>query len=373
MEYIKVLCTTEGKNVKFLLFFILTFLFSAFYMWMNIANNTNVLLEKNQGASAVLDRILNQFPKYDINENNEENDFLLYKNFLEQKDLLANQYQGLVLSEENYFTQYGIELTKMREKFYQLNDYQKYEHYFPTPIENNLERAFYKGLNQKKVAIEETNQSVMASFILLINVLAALWFLLYALLTSNILLSDYQHLSINQNFPISMKVRMWSKFFFYQCSSLVALLLICFIPVLFSVSNPLGSLAYPIAIIWNGFHTISRGSYVVLVLVYLLIVSAFVILLSMLFNLWTRNLYLSLFLLGGIFAIPHMFHFSGSIFWEILPFGYFDPARLLRQQSQLQFFPNNYCMGIIVLLFWMLIAVFLMNRTTFLSRKGLGK
>ncbi|KAF1301140.1 MULTISPECIES: hypothetical protein [Enterococcus] len=356
MAYFKTLFLINRHNIKYQFLLALTILFTFIQIGNTVSQNRPFLLEENSAARQAVQSILSQFKKIDPSEQETQKD-PLYFNLIQQSELLARKEQALLFENWKLLNEASLELVEVRESFLTLPGSKKYQSYLPTLAENQLEKTFFQKIQKDHIPLITENSTLVMAMISLIVSLGFLWFPLNALISSDLLLEEMNHLSVTNGYPISFRKRILLKISFLFGIFLLVLFLILLLAGIMGIFSPIGSLCYPVPIYIQNYQTVPFWLYLFLIIGYLLMLTLFTTLLSLSLNYLLNNLYITIFTSFGLYLLPYFFpNFMKSLWF--LPSIFLNPVQLL----QGEFLKETFLSGIGVLATWCLFFI------TFLSR-----
>lgn len=360
MNYLAATFMENRKSSKFKLLAILFLLFSGVNIIGTLHQSRSFLLEDVSSNRQVVNTILSDFQDLG-NPNNVQTEHPLYANLHEQSSLLARLEQTILFESWDSYLTSSLELIDTRLEFLDIPDSENYQTYFPTKNENLLDKAFINELVKSGQPVYTENSQIILALLSFLFFLGILWFPLNAVMSSDILLSDMQHLSVSKGFPISFSTRVLIKTFFQTMLTLASFLVVLLLSVFLSLFYSFGQLNYPVSVYLFDFQTVPFWQYSLLVLLYFSLVSVFACILSLLFNYLFRNMYLTLFASLGVY-LPAFFLTGYENYTWILPSNFLNPVALLHAEHVTQGFFGSYFNGILVLLIWIGIMIVFLSR-----------
>ena len=268
-------------------------------------------------------------------------------------------------SEDMFYAAYK-RIFKAREEIYASEDYPIVRDLIPTEIHNDNERLLIETLQEKEILYTQDPLHYWQFLLAIFAFIGIAWFPLLSFYTSGIMIEDFRHSSILKGYPVRFSEYVISKSF------TKLLIIVGFIVLIFIVSLPLihykgiGVSDYPV-VIYNGesvAYTIPQ--FILLCVGIMLIISIFTLLLSIIFNMVFKNMYITLFIEMLLFFLPIIFPSLVSLI-PYNPFNFLNFNMILEGGSLMLTNPVDitYKAGFIVL--FICIAVMLLIVRRFLS------
>lgn len=259
-----------------------------------------------------------------------ENPSKKYATLLKQESLLTRQQMTLIVELDNTYLEKEAALNDLQLEITEDPEFADSLPYIPPRYELEGIQVTNRYLSQHQLARATTNlngvnYTIYFSFFLILGLS-----LLVALFSTDILLSDQNHTTVIQGFPVSKTKRIWAKIITFAILIYLLVLvslLIGFITM--SLRYYQGSLNYPVSIyLFQTYRALPFTTYLMILAVMMPFVIIFGLLFAALLNLVTKNSYLTLFIQLACFFIPYFIpQLSRYTFW--LPFDYLNLKRVL--------------------------------------------
>ncbi|MCY9548864.1 ABC transporter [Lysinibacillus xylanilyticus] len=275
-----------------------------FMFYINAQALGNQLVEK-KGDYYSAQAILSKFQVKDASETGDGSE--LYKNLTKQKSNIALQIATLTLDKQTMYYETSLKLAELREEAFELEGYENVAELLPSKLQNSMDYLYFKRMNDEgKDTISDLFQYMPFLLFFFIHVGAG-WYIFISFHTSSILLDDFEHSSIIQGFPIRFDHYILSKCIitFLSIVTSILLIFICAIPLW--ILNGLGNPLEPVAIYLGNATLISTIQYIAMSVGYMILISIFVMLLSIILNVLLKNMYLTLFVHFILFFLPMIF------------------------------------------------------------------
>lgn len=350
MNYLLVTFIENRKSSKFKLLAALFLLFSGFSIIGTLHQSKSFLTDEIKSNRQVVNTILSDFQDLG-NPNNQATEHPFYTNLHRQSSLLARSEQAILFENWDLYLASSLDLIDTRLDFFKIPDSKSYQTYFPTKNKDLLDQAFIKQLADSGQPIYIENNQIILALLSFLFFLGFFWFPLNAIMSSDILLHDIQHLTVSKGFPISFSNRVLTKTLFQTILTLASFLVVLLLSFFLSFFYSFGPLNYPVSVYLFEFQTVPFWQYILLVFIYFFIVSVFCCILSLLLNYLFHNMYLTLFASMGIYCSSLFLAHYEKYTW-LLPVNYFNPVSLLNAEKLTHGFYGSYFNGIFVLLFW---------------------
>lgn len=275
-----------------------------FMFYINAQALGNQLVEK-KGDYYSAQAILSKFQVKDASETGDGSE--LYKNLTKQKSNIALQIATLTLDKQTMYYETSLKLAELREEAFELEGYENVAELLPSKLQNSMDYLYFKRMNDEgKDTISDLFQYMPFLLFFFIHVGAG-WYIFISFHTSSILLDDFEHSSIIQGFPVRFDHYILSKCIitFLSIVTSILLIFICAIPLW--ILNGLGNPLEPVAIYLGNATLISTIQYIAMSVGYMILISIFVMLLSIILNVLLKNMYLTLFVHFILFFLPMIF------------------------------------------------------------------
>lgn len=248
--------------------------------------------------------VLSKFQVKDASEDGDGSD--LYKNLTKQNRSIALQIAALTMENYPLYYQSAMEIAELRKEAFEMEEYEKVAEMLPTKLENTLNHMYFKRLVElEKNSITDLSQYI--PFLLYFFSIAGFgWYIFISFYTSSILLDDFEHTSLVKGYPVRFDQYILSKCIiaFGYVLAFIALIFICALPAL---RNGFGDVSEPVRIFLGEPAIVSSISYIGRAVLYMIVISIFVMLLSIILNVLLKNMYLTLFIHFILFLLPILF------------------------------------------------------------------
>ncbi|MDM5248440.1 ABC transporter [Lysinibacillus sp. G4S2] len=264
----------------------------------------NQLVEK-KGDYYSAQAILSKFQIKDASETGDGSD--LYKNLTKQKSKIALQIAALTMDRKSMYYETSFQLAELRQEAFELEGYENIAELLPSKVQNSMDYLYFKWMiDEGKDTISDLFQYVPFLLFFFMHVGAG-WYIFISFHTSSILLDDFEHSSIIKGFPVRFDHYILSKCMitFLSIVTSILLIFICAIPLW--IINGLGNPLEPVGIYVGNATLISTIQYIAMSVGYMLLISIFVMLLSIILNVLLKNMYLTLFVHFILFFLPMIF------------------------------------------------------------------
>lgn len=300
-----------------------------FMFYINAQALGNQLVEK-KGDYYSAQAILSKFQVKDASETGDGSD--LYKNLTKQKSNIALQIAALTMDKQSMYYETSLQLAKLRQEAFQLEGYENIAELLPSKLQNSMDYLYFKRMiDEGKYIISDLFQYMPFLLFFFLHVGAG-WYIFISFHTSSILLDDFEHSSIIQGFPVRFDYYILSKCIiaFLSIFTSILLIFICAIPLW--IINGLGNPLEPIGIYVGNATLISTIQYIAMSVGYMIVISIFVMLLSIILNVLLKNMYLTLFVHFIVFFLP-------MIFPSLISFIPYNPFNFMNFNDILQGLP----------------------------------
>ncbi len=248
--------------------------------------------------------VLAKFQVKDASEHGDGSD--LFKNLTKQKSSIALQIAGLTMENYPMYYEASMRTTELRKEAFNMEGYDKVADLLPTKLQNTLNYMYFKYfVDSEKQGISDLSQYI--PFLLYFFSIAGFgWYIFISFYTSSILLDDFEHTSLMKSYPVRFDQYIISKCIiaFGYVLAFIALIFIC---TLVRLKNGLGNLTEPVRVFLGEPAIVSSISYIGRAVLYMIVISIFVMLLSIILNVLLKNMYLTLFVHFILFFLPILF------------------------------------------------------------------
>ena len=275
-----------------------------FMFYINAQALGNQLVEK-KGDYYSAQAILSKFQVKDASETGDGSE--LYKNLTKQKSNIALQIATITLDKQTMYYETSLQLAELRKEAFELEGYENVAELLPSKLQNSMDYLYFKRMiDEGKDTISDLFQYMPFLLFFFIHVGAG-WYIFISFQTSSILLDDFEHSSIIQGFPVRFDHYILSKCIitFLSIVTSILLIFICAIPLW--ILNGFGNPLEPVAIYLGNATLISTIQYIAMSVGYMILISIFVMLLSIILNVLLKNMYLTLFVHFILFFLPMIF------------------------------------------------------------------
>ncbi|WP_354471287.1 ABC transporter [Lysinibacillus parviboronicapiens] len=275
-----------------------------FMFYINAQAIGNQIVEK-KGDYYSAQAILSKFQVKDALETGDGSD--LYKNLVKQKSHIALQIAALTMDKQSMYYETSLQLAELRQEAFELEGYENVAELLPSKLQNSMDYLYFKRMiDEGKDTISDLFQYMPFLLFFFVHVGAG-WYIFISFHTSSILLDDFEHASIIQGFPVRFDHYILSKCIiaFLSIVTSILLIFICAIPLW--IINGLGNPLEPVGIYVGKATLISTSQYIAMSVGYMMVISIFVMLLSIILNVLLKNMYLTLFVHFILFFLPMIF------------------------------------------------------------------
>ena len=248
--------------------------------------------------------VLADFQVKDASENGDGSD--LFKNLTNQKRSIALEIAGLTMENYPMYYEASMRTAELRAEAFDMEDYEKVADLLPTKLENTLDYMYFKHLvDSNKQEISDLSQ-YLPFLLFIFSIVGFGWYIFISFYTSSILLDDFEHTSLMKGYPVSFDQYIISKCIiaFGYVLAFIALIFIC---ALVRLKNGFGDLDEPVRVFLGEPLIVSSISYIGRAVLYMIVISIFVMLLSIILNALLKNMYLTLFVHFILFFLPILF------------------------------------------------------------------
>lgn len=264
----------------------------------------NQIVEK-KGDFYSAQAILSKFQIKDASETGDGSD--LYKNLVKQKSTIALQIASLTMDKQSMYYETSLKLAELRQQAFELEGYENVAELLPSKLQNSMDYLYFKRMvDEGKDTISDLFQYMPFLLYFFVHVGAG-WYIFISFHTSSILLDDFEHSSIIQGFPVRFDHYILSKCLiaFLTIVTSILLIFICAIPLW--IINGLGNPLEPVGIYVGNATLVTTIQYIAMCVGYMILISIFVMLLSIILNALLKNMYLTLFVHFILFFLPMIF------------------------------------------------------------------
>ncbi|MGE7941765.1 ABC transporter [Lysinibacillus xylanilyticus] len=264
----------------------------------------NQIVEK-KGDFYSAQAILSKFQIKDASETGDGSD--LYKNLVKQKSTIALQIAALTMEKQSMYYETSLKLAELRQEAFELEGYENVAELLPSKLQNSMDYLYFQRMiDEGKDTISDLFQYMPFLLYFFVHVGAG-WYIFISFHTSSILLDDFEHSSIIQGFPVRFDHYILSKCIiaFLTIVTSILLIFICAIPLW--IINGLGNPLEPVGIYVGNATLVTTIQYIAMCVGYMILISIFVMLLSIILNALLKNMYLTLFVHFILFFLPMIF------------------------------------------------------------------
>jgi hypothetical protein len=231
----------------------------------------------------------------------------LFGSLTRLRQAISLKSAALKLEKEEILHKATQRVIKQREDIYLAEDYDIVRDLIPSEIHNENEKVLVQTLMDKEISYKQDPLDYWQFLLTVFAVIGFAWFPLLSFYTSGIMIEDFRHTSILKGYPVRFDQYVIAK------SITKMIMIFSFIALIFIVSLPLiqykglGIAEYPV-IIYNGTsvaYTIPQ--YILLCISIMFVIAIFTLLLSIIFNMIFKNMYITLFIQMLFFFLPIMF------------------------------------------------------------------
>ncbi|MGE7926711.1 ABC transporter [Lysinibacillus xylanilyticus] len=305
LRALKVGLVIERANRKNLVaLFAIAIIVFGFMFYIKSQAVGNQIVEK-KGDYYSSQAILSKFQVKDASETGDGSD--LFKNLTKQKSKIALQIATLTLDRQSKYFEASLQLAELRKEAFELEGYENVAELLPSKLQNSMNYLYFKWMiDEGKDTISDLFQYI-PFLLFFFTYIGAGWYIFISFHTSSILLDDFEHSSIIKGFPVRFDYYILSKCIiaFLSIVTSILLIFICAIPLW--IINGLGNPLEPIAVYLGNATLISTIQYIAMSVGYMILISIFVMLLSIILNVLLKNMYLTLFVHFILFFLPMIF------------------------------------------------------------------
>lgn len=267
----------------------------------NYKNQLVISTAEYQSASSAVSK----FQVVDVNA--VDNSDTLFATLTKLRQALSLKLAAMKVEDEKMLRTGLQRVIQMREKVYTAEDFHLVKDLIPAPIHNQNERVLLEKLIEKDLTYQQENLQYWQFLLILFTFIGIAWFPILSFYTSGIMIEDFSHSSLLKGYPVRFSTYVIAKSF----TKLV--MIISFIALIFIVSLPLikikglGIADYPV-VIYNGLsEAITIPQYIGICIVFMVLIGLFTLLLSIIFNMLFKNMYITLFVQMLLFFLPILF------------------------------------------------------------------
>lgn len=248
--------------------------------------------------------VLSKFQVQDASENGDGSD--LFKNLTKQKSAIALQIASLTVENYPMYYEASLRITELRQQAFELEEYEKVANLLPSRLQNTMNYLYFKTLFESGQDTVSDLSHYIPFLLFFFSLVGAGWYIFVSFYTSSILLDDFEHSSIIKGYPVRFDNYILSKCLigFLYIIAFIAIIFICATPLLF---NGLGNPAELVRIYVGEAALTSSVGYIARCIGYMMVISLFVMLLSIILNVLLKNMYLTLFVHFILFFLPTIF------------------------------------------------------------------
>ena len=261
-------------------------------------------LDEKKGDYYSSRAVLSKFQVQDASINGDGSD--LFKNLTRQKSAIALQIASLTIENYHLYYEASLRLAELRQQAFDLEDYGKVADLLPSRLQNTMNFIYFKTLyDLGKNSVSELSHYI-PFLLFFFSLVGAGWYIFISFYTSSFLLDDFEHSSIIKGYPVRFDYYIISKCLiaFLYIVAFIVLIFICATPLLF---NGFGDPAEYVKIYLGEAVLVSSVGYIARCIGYMLVISLFVMLLSIILNVLLKNMYLTLFVHFILFFLPIIF------------------------------------------------------------------
>ena len=307
--------------------------------------------------------VLSKFQVQDASVNGDGSD--LFKNLTQQKSAIALQIAALTVEDYPMYYEASLRIAELRQQAFDLEEYEKVSNLLPSKRQNAMNLLYFKTmLDEGKDSV--SNLSYYIPFLLFFfSLVGAGWYIFISFYTSSILLDDFEHSSIIKGYPVRFDHYILSKcvIAFLYVVAFTALIFVCATPLLF---NGLGDPFEPVKVYLDEAALITSAGYIARCIGYMIVISLFVMLLSIILNVLLKNMYLTLFVHFIMFFLPTIFPSLISLF-PYNPFHFMNFNEILKGMPIDLVKPVDITMNLGMLIMGVCILIMLFIIKTFFS------
>lgn len=307
--------------------------------------------------------VLSKFQVQDASETGDGSD--LFKNLTRQKSAIALQIASLTVEDYPMYYDASLRIAQLRQEAFELEGYEKVAVLLPSRLQNAMDYIYFKTMFESGRDTVSDISHYIPFLLFFFSLIGVGWYLFISFYTSAILLDDFEHSSIIKGYPVRFDHYILSKCLlaFLYVGAFIALIFICATPLLF---NGLGDPTEPVKVYLGEAALISSVEYITRCVGYMLVISLFVMLLSIILNVLLKNMYLTLFVHFILFFLPIIFPSLISLF-QYNPFHFMNFNEILNGMPIDLEKPVDITMnvGLVIMIICILIMLFVIK--TFFS------
>ncbi|ATP39156.1 ABC transporter [Solibacillus sp. R5-41] len=310
-QALKVGLLIERKNRKNLVALLAVVVVVFGCMFFIKAQSIGDQLNERKGDYYNSSAFLSKFQVQDASKNGDGSD--LFKNLTQQKSAIALQIAALTVENYPMYYEASLRIAELRQQAFKLEDYEKVVELLPSKLQNAMNYLYFKTMYESgKDAVSDLSHYI--PFLLFFFSLVGVgWYIFMSFYTSAILLDDFEHSSIIKGYPIRFDHYILSKCII-AFSYVLAFIVLIFISAAPLLLNGFGDPAEPVKVYLGEAALISSVGYIARCIGYMLVISVFVMLLSIILNVLLKNMYLTLFVHCILFFLQIIFPSLVSIF-----------------------------------------------------------
>lgn len=307
--------------------------------------------------------VLSKFQVQDASRDGDGSD--LFKNLTQQKSAVALQIASLTVENYPMYYEASYRIAELRQQAFDMEEYEKVKDLLPTKFQNSMNYLYFKVMYESGKNMISDLSHYIPFLLYFFSLVGVGWYIFMSFYTSSILLDDFEHSSIIKGYPVRFDQYVISKCIiaFLYVVAFIALIFISASPLLF---NGLGEGSEQVAVYFGEPTLISSVYYIALCIVYMFVISIFVMLLSIILNVLLKNMYLTLFVHLILFFLPIIFPSIISVF-PYNPFHFMNFNEILNGMPLDLVRPVDVTMNIGLLIISICILIMLFVIKTFFS------
>lgn len=307
--------------------------------------------------------VLSKFQVQDASINGDGSD--LFKNLTQQKSAIALQIASLTVENYPMYYEASLRIAELRQQAFDMEEYEKVVELLPSKLQNSMNYVYFKTMLESKADSVSDLSHYIPFLLFFFSLIGVGWYIFMSFYTSSILLDDFEHSSLIKGYPVRFDQYILSKCIiaFIYVIAFIALIFISATPLLF---NGLGDLSEPVKIYLGEATLVSSAGFIARCIGYMLVISLFVMLLSIILNVLLKNMYLTLFVHFILFFLPTIFPSLISLF-SYNPFHFMNFNEILNGMPLDLAKPVDITMNVGLLIMVICIIVMLFVIKTFFS------
>lgn len=294
-----------------------------------------------------------------------------YQTLVTQESLLSTQQMTIIMENNPLYLNTEKELTDLQLTMSEQDSYQDITGFLPS-INQLLQTQVTTNYLIKHQLTKPFNTLTGINYTyFFLSLLGLSLSLIVCLFSCDILIDDFERPSLVRGYPVPTSKRIWAKLLLL--ASLIFFLVLSTLVLGFAVMSTrfvTGQLNYPQAVFisYNHFVPLGFGYFLLLFLGLSVLVIVFCLLLSVLLNMLTRSLYLTLFIELLLIGLPNYFSQLNRLTF-FLPFTYLNLTDLL--SGKLAYSANQPLLtpvtAFIVLSCWIILLAIIIHNSQRLS------